>query len=168
MLAGTRMKPHRIHELIYLPLSVEEVFAFFYDVGNMQRITPCEIDFRVMTPLPMEMKKGAIVDYRLRLFGVPFNWRSEITHWEPPRKFVDEEVFGPYKMWVHTHNFWSHGEGAVVEDEILYRLPLPPFGEIAYPLVWAELKRIMRYRRRMVRKLLVGDSCGLSGKDRVA
>jgi ligand-binding SRPBCC domain-containing protein len=164
MAAGIRMKHHRIHELIHLPLPMGEVFEFFYDVGNMQRITPCELDFHVLTPLPMEMKKGAIVDYRLRLCGVPFSWRSEITHWEPPHKFVDEEVFGPYKMWVHIHNFWPDGEGTVVEDEILYRLPLPPFGEIAYPLVWAELKRIMRYRRRRIRELLVGDGAGVSGR----
>lgn len=151
------MKLHRIRESIWLPLSPGKVFPFFHDVVNLQRITPRELDFRILTPLPIEMRKGAIVDYRLRLYGVPFNWRSEITHWEPPRKFVDEEIFGPYHMWVHTHNFWPDGEGTVVEDDVLYRLPLPPLGEIAFPLVKAQLKRIFHYRQQMIRELLVGD-----------
>jgi len=153
---------------MHLPLSMEEVFPFFYDVGNMQSITPCELHYQVLTPLPMEMKTGTIVDYRLRLFGVPFNWRSVITYCDPPRKFVDEEVFGPYKMWLHTHNFWPDGEGTMVEDEILYLLPWPPFGEAAYPLVMAELKRILGYRRRRIWDLLVGDRPGLSAKGREA
>jgi ligand-binding SRPBCC domain-containing protein len=149
------MKPHRIRESIWLPLSPESVFPFFADVRNMQRITPRELDFRILNPLPIEMKKGTIVDYRLRLYGIPFRWRSEITQWEPPRSFVDEEIFGPYGMWVHTHNFWPEGEGTVVEDDILYRLPFLPFGEMAFPLVRAELKRILSYRRRMIGALLI-------------
>ncbi len=151
------MRPHRIRELIWLPLAPERVFAFFADVRNMQRITPCELDFQILNPLPIEMRKGAIVDYRLRLYGIPFNWRSEITSWEPPRNFVDEEIFGPYGMWVHTHNFWPDREGTVVEDDIMYRLPLFPLGEIAFPLVRLELKRILKYRRRMIRELLIGS-----------
>lgn len=149
------MKPHRIKESIWLPLSPEEVFPFFADVGNMQRITPRELHFRILNPLPIEMRQGAIVDYRLRLYGIPFSWRSVITQWDPPRRFVDEQVFGPYGMWVHTHNFWPDREGTVVEDDIMYRLPLHPLGEIAFPLVRAELGRIMGYRRRMIRELLV-------------
>jgi len=143
---------------MYVPLSVPEAFSFFYDVGNMQSITPCELDFHVVTPLPMEVKNGAIVDYRLRLYGIPFRWRSEITYCEPPSRFVDEEVFGPYKMWIHTHNFQPHGRGTMVEDDITYRLPLSPLGEIAFPLVWAELRRIMGYRRRKIREMLAGRS----------
>lgn len=156
------MKPHRIHASIYLPLSPEKVFPFFYDVLNLQRITPRELDFRILTPLPIEMKKGAVVDYRLRLFGVPFNWRSEITHWEPPHKFVDEQVAGPYRQWAHTHNFYAEGGGTVIEDDVSYRLPCPPWGEVAYPLVRAQVRRIFSYRQRVIRQLL-SESAGPAG-----
>lgn len=139
---------------MWLPVAPEKVFPFFYDVLNLQRITPQELDFRILTPLPIEIRKGTVVDYRLRLFGVPFSWRSEITHWEPPRKFVDEQVAGPYRQWVHVHNFYAEGGGTVIEDDVSYRLPYPPFGEAAYPLVRAQLRRIFSYRQRVVRELL--------------
>ena len=156
------MREHHIYASASVPLPVERVFPFFYDVLNLQRITPPELDFRILTPLPIEIRKGAKVDYRLRLFLFPFAWRSEITHWDPPRKFVDEQVSGPYRLWAHTHNFRANEEGTVIEDEVAYRLPFWPLGEIAYPLVRAQLKRIFLYRQRMIGRLLLGYEDGVS------
>ena len=156
------MRDHHIHASAYVPLAIERVFPFFYDVLNLQRITPPQLDFEVLTPLPIEIKKGTKVDYRLRLFRIPFAWRSEITHWEPPLKFVDEQVRGPYARWAHTHTFRVKGEGTVIEDKVTYRLPFWPLGEIAYPLVRAQLKRIFLYRQRMIGQLLLGDEKAVS------
>ena len=156
------MRDHHVHASAYVPLPIERVFPFFYDVLNLQRITPPELHFEVLTPLPIGIKKGTSVDYRLRLFHIPFAWRSEITHWEPPLKFVDEQILGPYRRWAHTHTFHAKGEGTVIEDEVIYRLPFRPLGEIAYPLVRVQLKRIFLYRQRMIGQLLLGDEKGVS------
>ena len=139
---------------MYLDLRPERVFPFFCEVVNLQRITPPELDFRIMTPLPIEIELGTTVDYRLRLFGLPFAWTSRITHWEPPRKFIDEQIAGPYRQWIHTHNFYSKNGGTVIEDDVSYRLPYFPWGEAAYPLVRAQLRRIFSYRQRVIRQAL--------------
>jgi len=138
---------------MFIPLSPEQVFPFFCDVANLQRITPPELDFRILTPLPIDIGLGTTVDYHLRLFGLPFSWTSRITHWEPPFKFVDEQVSGPYKEWIHTHSFHSQSGGTTMEDHVSYRLPYPPLGEMAYPLVWTHLQRIFSYRQGVIRQV---------------
>lgn len=151
------MKKHKIDASMHLPMNIEDVFPFFGDVVNLQRITPPELDFSILTPLPIEIGLGTTVDYQLRLFRIPFKWRSEITVWDPPEKFVDMQVSGPYKLWEHTHLFYSHDNGTVIEDHVLYRLPLWPFGEIAYPIVHRQLKRVFRFRQQAIRQLLHGE-----------
>jgi len=89
----------------WLPRPREEVFRFFSDARNLQHITPAFLHFHVLTPNPIEMRRGALIDYRLKLRGVPLRWRSEITSWEPPQRFSDIQVRGPYAEWVHTHAF---------------------------------------------------------------
>jgi ligand-binding SRPBCC domain-containing protein len=152
------MKAHSLYTSTYVNLEVERVFPFFTDVVNLQRVTPPELDFRILTPLPIEIRLGTVVNYRLRLLGLPLTWTSEITHWEPPRRFVDSQVVGPYSQWIHTHNFYSQDDGTLIEDDVSYRLPYPPWGEIAYPLVWAQLRRIFSYRQRVIRQLLTGGA----------
>jgi ligand-binding SRPBCC domain-containing protein len=97
------------------------------------------------------MEAGTRIDYRLRLYGVPLTWKTRITLWAPEREFIDEQIAGPYAEWVHHHLFWEvRADLTLMEDRVRYRLPWPPWGEVAWPLVRAQLGRIFRYRRRRI------------------
>jgi ligand-binding SRPBCC domain-containing protein len=133
-----------------------EVFDFFAAAENLERITPPELNFRILTPLPIRMGTGTLIEYRLRLFAVPFRWRTRISHWDPGVAFVDEQLTGPYAQWVHTHRFQDVEGGTLVRDEVRYRLPFFPIGEVAYPLVRFQLGRIFGYRARRLGELMGG------------
>lgn len=149
----------RIHVLerqqrIERPLA--EVFPFYADAANLERITPPWLGFEVTTPRPIAMEVGALIEYRLRLHGVPVRWRTRIEAWEPPHRFVDAQLREPYALWHHTHWFRADGEGAtVLGDRVRYALPLGLAGEAARMLfVRRDLERIFDYRRDSVAALL--------------
>ena len=145
---------HVLKRSTWIDQSIDDVYAFFADAGNLERITPPELRFRILTPLPIEMKVGALIKYRLSLFGVQFGWHTEISCWEPPHYFVDRQLVGPYSQWVHTHEFTSELSGTRMRDTVEYRLPWAPLGVVALPLVRHQLKRIFDYREATIQRLL--------------
>jgi ligand-binding SRPBCC domain-containing protein len=155
------LREPRVHALLReqrIPLAPEELFPFFCDARNLARITPPELGFRFEV-LPAEMRVGAEIAYRLRLWGVPFRWRTLVTAWDPPHGFVDEEIRGPFALWRHTHGFRpaSEGAGTIMDDRVEYALPLAPVGELAHFIVRRQLERIFDYRREVVEELF-GES----------
>jgi ligand-binding SRPBCC domain-containing protein len=129
-------------QLIAQPL--EKVFPFFSSADNLDRITPPWLKFEILNP-QVEMKRGARIDYKLRLHGIPIRWQSEICDWNPPFRFVDVQRRGPYSLWVHEHRFRSTREGTVVEDTIWYAVP---GGRLVRRMfVDRDLERIFTYRR---------------------
>jgi ligand-binding SRPBCC domain-containing protein len=141
---------HRLVRSAWLPRPRPELFAFFSDPTNLQGITPPELHFRITTPFPIACRAGTTMEYRLALFGVPIHWRTLITVWRPGERFVDEQIEGPYRLWVHTHRFRDERGGTRVEDEVRYRLPIAPLGELAWPVIALQLRRIFDYRARAV------------------
>lgn len=108
----------RVEQEVSSPL--ERVFGFFSDAGNLERLTPAMLRFEILTPRPIEMRVGAPIDYRIRLHGIPMRWRTRINEWEPMRGFVDEQIRGPYRKWVHRHTFERTARGTLVRDEVVY------------------------------------------------
>ena len=129
----------------------EEVFEFFSNAENLERITPPDLGFHIVTPTPFEIKKGALIDYRLSMHGIPFGWRTEITEWDPPFEFEDKQLKGPYKQWIHRHRF-TEPEPAktLMEDEVRYRLPFEPFGDLVRFLVERKITDIFSHRSNTV------------------
>lgn len=132
----------------------DEVFEFFADAFNLQEITPPDVHFRVLTPAPIEMRKGTRIDYRLSVFRVPFRWRTVFALWEPPVRFVDEQERGPYRSWVHSHEFSDLGGSTLVRDRVEYELPWSPPGELAHPIVRRKLDHIFDFRQAKIQQLL--------------
>ena len=112
----------------------------------------------MVTPHPIDLCEGTRIEYRLHLFGVPFAWQSEIQRWNPPEEFVDIQLRGPYKRWVHTHRFWEEHGVTIIEDEVQYALPYWPLGELVYPLVRLQLARIFWYRQQAIQTCLLTES----------
>lgn len=133
----------------------DEVFGFFADALNLERITPPWLGFSVVTPEPIEMRAGTLIDYRLKLHGVALSWHTEIALWDPPLRFVDVQLSGPYRLWHHTHTFESDGDGTVMRDVVRYGLPLGPLGELARAvLVRRDLEGIFDFRQAEIGRLM--------------
>jgi ligand-binding SRPBCC domain-containing protein len=146
------MAVHLLERTQLVPRPRAEVFAFFADAGNLERLTPGFLRFQILTPAPIEMRPGALIDYRLSLFGVGFGWRTEIQAFVPGERFVDVQLRGPYARWHHTHTFADAPGGAtLIGDRVEYALPLGPLGEVAHALVVRrQLDTIFEHRRRII------------------
>jgi len=142
----------------FIPRPVPEVFAFFADASNLEALTPPFLHFRILTALPIAMRAGSLIEYRLRLYGLPVYWRTRIETWEPTRGFSDLQLTGPYKHWHHTHTFEPAQGGTQMSDRVVYEVGWGPVGWLAYKLfVRRALERIFDYRRDQVEKLLGCD-----------
>ena len=146
------MRVHLLERAQRVPVPADETFAVFADALNLEAITPPWLRFRVVTPGPIEMAPGALIEYRLRLHAMPVRWLTRIEVWEPGRRFVDVQVRGPYRLWHHTHSFEPVGESAtMVRDTVRYALPLGPVGAVAHAaFVRRDLERIFDHRRAAV------------------
>ena len=145
------MRIREFESELWLTRPLDEVFNFFSDAANLNAITPPWLKFRMVTASPVQMRVGTLIDYRMRIRGVPVSWRTRITVWEPPYRFADEQVHGPYHFWRHQHEFESRDGGTLVRDRVRYSMP---FDWIAHPLfVGRDLEKIFAYRQEKMRAL---------------
>jgi ligand-binding SRPBCC domain-containing protein len=151
------LRTFHFHARLWVPGSRNDVFVFFSDALNLQEITPPWLQFRVTTPSPIAMRQGTEIDYRLKLRGVPMSWRSRISAWEPPERFVDEQDRGPYRMWVHEHRFLEDSGGTWCEDHVQYAV----LGGLLTKTLFVEsdIRKIFAYRSARLRAIF-GDGQG--------
>lgn len=150
------MKIYVLEREQQIDLSRHEVFAFFSDAFNLERITPRFLSFRILTKRPVRMEPGTLLEYKLSLFGISFYWQTRIEEWRPEEYFVDVQLKGPYALWRHTHSFEELGvERTLMRDRVEYAIRFGLFGRLAHWLfVRRSLKRIFDYRAEMTAGLL--------------
>ena len=142
---------YRLTAEMFVALPREEVFGFFADARELGRITPPWLDFKILTPMPVEMQQGTLLDYRIRLRGIPIRWRTEICVWEPSSRFVDQQLKGPYRRWYHEHTFESVDGGTLVKDNVHYMVP---FGDLVHRLfVKSDLVKIFQFRQDTLKEI---------------
>ena len=145
------MQERLFHDELLLPRPRAEVFPFFAEARNLEKITPPWLRFEVLTPDPIAMRPGALIDYTIRVRGVPIRWRTEIAGWEPPLRFIDTQVRGPYRLWHHTHTFEERGGSTLCRDEVRY---WPLGGALAdWLFVRRDVTAIFAYRKKRLREL---------------
>ena len=151
---------HELHREQRVDVPLRQVFAFFERPENLAAITPRELDFRVLTPSPVPMEQGRLIDYTIRVAGIRLRWRSLISIYRPPHCFVDEQLLGPYSFWHHTHRFEPAGSGTRLIDDVRYALPAilpaPLAGLLNRWQVRPRLEHIFDYRRQQIERLF-GD-----------
>ncbi len=150
------MQIHTLTRTQQLPGTPEDVFPFFADAHNLEAITPPLLRFRVITPQPIAMHPGTLIQYRLRIHGFPVNWLTSITEWEPPYRFVDTQLRGPYALWHHTHEFNAGADGTtLMTDTVRYAIGFGPFGALAHRLfVGRDVQSIFDHRAKVIPELL--------------
>ena len=145
------MKIRKFSCSLFLPRPLDEVFPFFSDAHNLEQITPSWLNFKVLTPSPVEMKPGTLIDYKIRLRGLPIRWQSEITIWEPGVRFVDEQRRGPYRQWHHEHRFESRDGGTLCTDVVHYAVW---FDFMVHALlIRPDIERIFAFRQKELARL---------------
>jgi ligand-binding SRPBCC domain-containing protein len=139
-----------LRQTTIVPASLDRTFAFFADAANLERLTPPWLNFTIETPAPLTMSAGALIDYRIRLYGVPIPWRTQIDIWEPGVRFVDRQIIGPYRWWFHEHSFEEVESGTRVIDHVEY---LPRARWLSLLWVRRDLRRIFGYRQAALQRI---------------
>ncbi len=150
------MKSHFFYSETIINRPINEVFDFFSKAENLNRLTPDELEFKILTPLPLQMRKGALIDYQIRLSKIPFKWKTEITVWNPPFSFIDRQVKGPYRIWIHEHSFLDNGNQTKMIDRVEFLSPggiLEPIINKAF--VESRVKEIFSYREKRLKEIFV-------------
>jgi ligand-binding SRPBCC domain-containing protein len=149
------MTVHTLTRTTRLAYPLDRVFDFFSRAENLEAITPPWLGFRILTPPPIRMREGAVIEYAIKLRGLPLRWVSRIDQWNPPHQFVDVQVRGPYRLWEHTHRFVEVAGGVEMTDRVRYALPLGPMGRVInYLLVERDLRSIFDYRQAHIERLI--------------
>lgn len=140
-------KRYRLERVQVVPAPRDKVFAFFSLAQNLELLTPDFLKFRIVTPPPIEMRQGTLIEYRISLGGIPMKWLTEIQEWQPNERFVDTQLRGPYRHWHHSHEFRDAKGGTEMRDTVDYELPFGPLGRLAHVLtVQRLLKKLFDYR----------------------
>ena len=148
------MKMRLLEKTIFIHQPREQVFEFFSKAENLDKVTPNWLNFKIITSTPIEMKKGAIIDYKLKLYGMPVKWQTEITEWQPPYRFIDVQVKGPYRLWVHEHIFEERDGGTLMTDRVQYLAPGYFLEPIVHKLfVQRDVDRIFRHRENVFKNI---------------
>lgn len=160
-----RTRPERGFKVLrreaVVPHGIDETFAFFADAQNLNLLTPPWLGFEILTPKPIGMRAGTLIDYRIRIRGIPVPWRTEIVLWNPPAQFIDVQIKGPYRWWHHTHRFEPAPGGTRVIDEVEY---LAPLAWLSHPLmVTRDVERIFDYRAEALAAELGGGIRPVNG-----
>jgi len=155
------MRIHTLDAEVIAPGSLEDVFRFFQDPANLARITPPSMGFQIVST-DRNMRRGLEIEYRVRVFGLNLPWKSLISAYNPPHMFVDEALVSRYQLWRHRHEFRETTRGTVVTDHVDYALPMSAPGEIAHPMVRAQLNQIFSFRQKAL-ELHLGKLIDASG-----
>jgi hypothetical protein len=153
------MKTYVLERIQTLPRPVNEVFPFFEAPENLGRITPPWLAFRMLTPSPVDIKQGTLIEYTIRWLGIPIRWRTLIVAYQPPGLFVDEQLKGPYSFWHHTHSFVSADVGTEMSDLVRYRLPGAILGDLLHRLfIRRQLDQNFDYRERTIAEIFASPT----------
>jgi len=148
------MKVYSLEFNQFVPHKIETVFSFFEKAENLEQLTPGNLKFKVLTPSPIKMNIGRLIDYTIRIFGLNFHWRTMISDYKKNDSFIDEQLKGPYAFWHHTHSFTESKSGTLINDNILYSMPFGIFGRIAHFIfVKRSLLKIFNYRQETMDRI---------------
>ncbi len=159
------MKIYTLKREQIVPCPLDDVFPFFAEPRNLARLTPPSLGFVILTPPPLEMRRGALIDYTIGILGMRTHWRTLISDYDPPHSFTDVQLKGPYLFWHHTHTFRQAEGGTVIGDEVRYVMPFGIIGRAGHALlVKRQLRQIFDFRERVIAEIFAGGSTTFSSE----
>lgn len=152
------MKTYTFQSKTELNAGIDDVFEFFSNAKNLQKLTPPWLNFKMITPPTGAVQSGTTIGYKLKVHALPIHWLTLIEHWEPPRRFIDVQLKGPYKIWKHEHRFESLGDKTIMYDTVEYALPFGILGQLAHSLlVKKDVQSIFDYRTEAISKIFANS-----------